>query len=213
MPLTIDHLVYACPDLSATCAWVAETTGVAPAPGGQHPGMGTRNALLSLGGRTYLELIGPDPGQPVPGQPRTFGIDGLRLPSLRAWAAASSQMTDDLAVAERYGHRLSPPVEGRRRRPEGDELSWRMARPEAPGAGPEVAPFLIDWGDSPHPAASAPEGLTLELCVLLSPAPRQVQEMLEALGLVGPWEVVASPAPALRAELTGPGGQRLCLVS
>jgi Glyoxalase-like domain len=214
MSATIDHLVYACPDLDATCGWVAEATGVAPAPGGPHPGLGTRNALLSLGARTYVELIGPDPEQPAPDQPRPFGVDWLRLPSLRAWAAGSGNIMMALASTERFGHRLSPPVEGRRRTPEGQEISWRMARAEPLAIpGPEVLPFLIDWGDSPHPATTSPAGLAVEGYVLGTPAPRQLQEMLEALGVEGPWEVVASPAPALRAEIIGPTGQRIILAS
>jgi hypothetical protein len=50
IPAHLDHLVLATPDLAATVAHFTERTGVEPAPGGAHVGLGTRNHLVSLGG-------------------------------------------------------------------------------------------------------------------------------------------------------------------
>jgi hypothetical protein len=75
--MLIDHLVYADPDLAAAVADPKERFGVRAQSGGQHIGLGTRNVCLALGTHTYLEIITPDLGQPVPAVPRPLDVDGL----------------------------------------------------------------------------------------------------------------------------------------
>jgi len=56
----LDHLVFAAPDLAAAVAQFTELTGVAPVPGGRHPGGGTANYLVGFGGAYrdgYLEIV------------------------------------------------------------------------------------------------------------------------------------------------------------
>lgn len=221
MTASIDHLVYACTDLGSTCGWIAEATGVTPAPGGRHPGEGTRNALLSLGERTYLELIAPDESQTAVRKPLAFGIDALRAPSLRAWACSPTNIAEAAKTSRRNGHRLGEPVGGRRLTPGGSEITWTLALPEPPAVKPggfsdcdvAVLPFLIDWGQSPHPATTSPVGLVLDHFVLSGPSPDALRGLLEAIGLEGPWAVEASPAPALRAVIENPKGGQLTLAS
>jgi hypothetical protein len=210
MTAVIDHLVYACPELDAAVDELAAATGVRAENGGQHPGLGTSNALLGIGGRCYLELIAPDPGQPEPAEPRPWGLDHMRKPGLRAWAVAPDDLDAAVRAARAAGHDPGEVVAGRRRTPDGRELSWRMTQPPDTG-DVAVAPFLIDWGGSPHPAATAPAGLALQRFVILSPDTGDLSRLLRALGLDVPIE--PAPAPGLRAVLLAPGGGEITLSS
>ena len=67
--------------------------------GGSHPGRGTRNTLLALGARCYLEILGPDPAQPPPERPRTRGIDQLLAARLVGWASATHPTVDATPVS------------------------------------------------------------------------------------------------------------------
>ncbi len=208
MTATIDHLVYACPDLRQAVELIAEQVGVRPAFGGQHPGLGTHNALLSLGKRTYLEIIAPDPAQPRPAEPLPFGLDAVTEPALRAWAVAPDDLDAAVQHSAAAGFRYGSIVDRRRRSPDGHELTWRMTTyPHSSEVA--IAPFLIDWNGSQHPADTAPGGLSLHRLRLRSPGPERLAARLAALGL--DLDVERAERPELSAVLLGPRGQRVVL--
>jgi hypothetical protein len=210
MTATIDHLVYACPDLDAAVAEITRLTGVRPRRGGQHPGLGTHNALLSLGDRTYLEIIAPDPDQPGTGRQQPFGLDHLAAPALRSWAAAPRDLDAAVRRARTEGFDYGDIVTRHRRTPGDGELSWRMTTYPNDGAV-AVIPFLIDWGPARHPAQTAPPGLRLTEFSILAPDPQQVIRQLRAASIDLPVE--QADVPALRAVLAGPDDTQVVLVS
>src|SRR5215472_3629188 len=195
---SVDHLVYACPDLQAGLDRIESLLGVRPTPGGRHPGAGTRNALLSLGPSSYLEIIGPDPEQPEPAEPRLFGIDALTSPRLAAWAATEEDLEKRAADARKQGIRLGQVKAGSRRSPEGALLSWRYTSPAAV-IGDGLVPFFIDWGTTPHPAAHAARGAQLVAFRAEHPDAASVRDVLRKLGLDLP--VAAGPRATLIAEV------------
>ena len=156
----IDHLVYATPDLQSGINRVEQLLGVRASAGGQHPGRGTRNALVALGPGAYLEIIGPDPEQPTPPQARPFRIDELTAPTLVAWAAKTSDPERTARDAAQNGLTLGAVIAGSRRRTDGVLLSWRYTDPRTVVAD-GLVPFFIDWGATPHPAATAAPGASL----------------------------------------------------
>ena len=199
----VDHLVYTVPDLQQGIDTAEKLFGVRATPGGQHPGLGTRNALVALGPASYLEIIGPDPEQPPPKDPRRFGIDTLAAPRLAAWAARESDLDRFAAEAAARGVKLGPVGSGSRKRPDGVLLSWRFTSPSTVLAG-GIVPFFIDWGASPHPSQTAAPGATLTVLRSEHPDPSSVTELLRSLGLTMP--VAKAAAPALIAEVDCPKG-------
>ena len=154
----LDHLVYATPNLDATVAEIGETWGIEPAAGGRHDGRGTRNALLGIGNGAYLEIIGPDPSQPNPPEPRPFGIDNVTDPTLVTWAAAVPDLDLWLEWCAARKVNPGPGIAMQRSKPDGEVLHWRLTMPPPDGDG--VIPFLIEW-PGPTPAQSAPSGAQL----------------------------------------------------
>ncbi|MDF3298538.1 VOC family protein [Streptomyces tropicalis] len=179
-PVTLDHLVLATPDLEATVADFTRRTGVAPAAGGAHVGLGTRNHLVSLGGSRYLEIIGPDPAQPPPRDARPFGVDGLAAARTVTWAIRPPDLDAAVATARARGYDPGEVREMSRRRPDGTLLRWRLT--DGAGHPTGLVPFLIDWGDSVHPTASGlPVTWLLELSAT-APDPDGLRPLLSAVG-------------------------------
>ena len=200
----IDHLVYATPSLDRGIKEIEDLLGVRAAAGGQHPGRGTRNALVALGPNTYLEIIAPDPDQPTPSSPRAFGLDTLTKSRLVTWAAKTTNVDSihDRALANDIS--LGRADAGSRKRPDGVLLSWRFTN-STTLVGDGIVPFFIDWGGSPHPARTAPRGATLAALRAEHPDERRIEKMLESLGLGLP--VSHAEHPALVATIDGRKGR------
>ncbi len=200
----IDHLVYATPDLARGVAEIERLIGVTPTPGGQHPGRGTRNALVALGADAYLEIVAPDPDQPPPASGRWLGVDTVAASRLTTWAARGTDLPAFRRRAIEQGVPLGEVRQGARQRADGVLLSWQLTDPEPLVAG-GVVPFLIDWGESPHPARAAAPGATLVGFHLEHPDVAGVRRMLRTLGL----DVGVAPAEraALVAVIEGPHGR------
>lgn len=199
----VDHLIIGTPDLREGMARAEELLGVVPAMGGQHPGFGTRNALLSLGKGKYLEILGPDPDQPEPDGPRLFGVDGLAAPRLVTWVAKGSELESLVREAGRYGSCLGSVHSGGRKQLDGSILSWKVTDPFMPREG-GVVPFFIDWGGTPHPSETAPPGCELLDLRAEHPDADRVRAILLGLGL--DLRVEPATVPALVASIRTPRG-------
>jgi hypothetical protein len=77
-------------------------------------------------------------------------------------------------------------------------LSWRYTNPRTVVAD-GLVPFFIDWGRSPHPAATAAPGASLVGLRAEHPDAARVQKMLTALGL--DLSVAEGPKAALVATI------------
>jgi hypothetical protein len=200
----VDHLVYTVPDLKVGIDTAEKLFGVRATPGGQHPGVGTRNALIALGPASYLEIIGPDPDQPKPAGPRRFGIDDLKAPRLLTWVAKRQSLDAFAAGAKAHGFDLGAVIPGSRKRPDGVVLKWTYTDPQTVLAD-RLVPYFIDWGTSPHPSATAAKGVTLVGLRAEHPDAERVQQMLKVMGL--DLVVTRGPKPSLIATFDSPKGK------
>ena len=204
--LTLDHLVYGVPDLVESMHEFGRRLGRAPQPGGRHEGLGTHNAILPLTGETYIELIASDPDSPTPKQPRPFGLDTLDGPRLITWAVRSRSIETDVERARERGFDPGPIINMSRRSPTGELLEWKLTI-QTKGFGDGIVPFVIDWGRTPHPAASDPndaDELALSDLSAVHPDADAIRDALAALGV--DLRLEADPQPSLIAQVTGPNG-------
>lgn len=203
MSQTIDHLVYAAPDLREGVAEVERLLGVRAAAGGKHAGRGTHNALLSLGMGVYLEIIGPDPDQPDPNQPRAFGIDSLREPRLITWPVRVHDIEARVEASQSAGYDPGVVLPMSRTLPDGVVLQWKLTwREHMPGDG--LVPFLIQWETAAHPSRNAPAGCSLLDLEAEHPHPEAIEPMLAALGV--DLQVSEGGRPVLLATIECPRG-------
>jgi len=202
--MTVDHIVYGVEDLQVGIEDLLGRLGVRALPGGKHIGRGTHNALLALGGESYLEIIARDPDQPEAAGPVAFALDRIRLPRLVGWAVPVSDIEQQVQWARERGYDPGPVYNMSRRRPDGVVLEWRLTR-RPPDPNELVVPFLIDWGRSPHPSQLAPTGVILADLRAEHPSPAEARRMLAGLDV--DLVVDQGTEAALVATLDAPAGR------
>lgn len=210
MPTTVDHLLFAGPDLGTLTSKLEQLSGVAAGAGGRHEGLGTHNALIGLAGGRYLELMAPDPGSPQGAF--AAAIAYLAEPALHSYCA---RVTDLDALCERARALGLDAVQapGSRVQPDGSLLQWSLAFITGHPYGGHF-PFFIDWRGSRHPSAALPTDLALVTLWLEHPDAAGLSDLLSDVAGFAPGSdpasgelrPLAASAPRLRADLTGPHG-------
>lgn len=176
--MRVNHLVWYCADL-AEGERAFDRMDCRAAYGGVHPGEGTRNSLLSLADRTYVEILGRDPNQAetcLDPELRRLAGSGLYH-----WALGDADLAAVRTRAVSAGLDGSDLVTGGRRLPNGNWLGWKLFGIRNHGLG-ALVPFFIDWMDSEHPARGAPRGgnlVNLEVCSSEAEKLRDLYRILE----------------------------------
>jgi hypothetical protein len=204
VPELLDHMILGCNDLDGGIAFVEERTGVRAAFGGVHPGRGTRNALLSLGGRRYLEIMAPDPGQPDAKDPLALHLRKLSEPQIVGWAVHPGELGSFAKKLRDAGVAFEGPSPGSRKRPDGRVLRWQtLTLKDNPSW---LLPFFIEWSaDSLHPSADAPAGCRLIRFEGMTPEPEKLAKTAALLLLDLP--IAKGAKPQLHATIAGPKGE------
>ena len=197
----LDHLAWATPSLDEAVAKVELLSGIRAAPGGSHPGMGTRNALLSLGPSMYLAIDGPDPAQPHIGNNGAV-MAALTAPQLSVFVMATDAVEEKRAVLDRF---MFAPTLKRlsRKRPNGAEIEWFALEAQRHPFGVAM-PVITQWITSDHPSDDAPGGCNLVQFEVHTPDVQTLSAVYEALGIGMP--IVSGSTTRLIAHLCGLNG-------
>ncbi len=179
MDTRIDHFMYATASLDEGMAWAQDVFGIQPAYSGEHLGLGTRNALLSLGS-AYLEIIARGPAQSLEG---TLGeqFAGLSSGGLVTWAAEGDLAKVQAALLS-CGIRSAGPKQTRRKTPDGELLEWALLFPIGATHGLRM-PFFIDWQRCVHPRETSPMAGTFQSLSITTSHADDLRQVMAAIGL------------------------------
>ena len=196
----IDHVILGINDLDRGVREFESKTGVTPQRGGEHPGRGTQNALVTLGGGRYLEILAPAATQP-PAAPREAAVNHPAL-ALVGWALHTPAIGSLVQQVRGAGFNVEGPLPGSRRTPDGALLAWQSASIDQLG----VTPFFIEWSkDTPHPSTTSPSGCTLVSMAVEHPAPERLQGLFKAIGFGA--TISKAERPAMKVTLDCPRGR------
>jgi hypothetical protein len=194
--MRLDHLSFAAgPDgLLGTAERIGSLLGRTFTDGGVHPRFGTRNMIMPLADRTYLEVV------EVLDHPASdkapFGQAVRARSSLGGGWLGWVVAVDDITIVEdRLGRAAAT---GNRHRPDGTELLWKQIGINGLIADPQL-PFFVQW-ESPedlHPSNGADGTLSLA-CLEIAGDPQRVSQWLG--------EPVEAPLEDVKVEWVAPHG-------
>ena len=110
--------------------------------GGEHPAMGSHNALIAIADGSYIELVGfKDPALAVKSYWRA-GVERLQIgEGFGGYVLASNDLAGDVAQIKRRTLVYDEPNPGSRVRPDGKRAEWQTAMFNGSPIG--LLPFLI----------------------------------------------------------------------
>lgn len=198
----IDHVILGVNDLQKGIEEFERLTGVKAVFGGTHPGRGTQNALASLGGNHYLEILAPNPADG--GSTEWIGeLGGLDKLTPVGWAAKGEDLPALQKKLKDQGIETDEVRPGARNKPDGTRLAWKTLN--FPSSAHPLLPFFIEWDPaSAHPSTTSPEGCRLTGFVLSDPNPDALRKPLQAAGVQV--EVREAGKPGIRISLACPKG-------
>jgi hypothetical protein len=148
----LDHISYAAgPEgLGAAVQRIGNALGAAFRDGGLHPRFGTRNFVLPLSNGVYLEVVAALDHPAADKAPFGQAVKA-RCALGGGWLAWVVAVDDITKVESRLGRQA---VDGRRRRPDGHELTWKQIGVLDLLDDPAL-PFFIQWTSDPadHPSS------------------------------------------------------------
>jgi hypothetical protein len=191
--LVVDHVLIAVADLDAAAAAVGRL-GLPVTAGGRHPGWGTANRIVPVGG-AYVELVAVVDSAEAPSSPFGRWVAASR-PGPMGWSVRGHDLD---AIARRLG---LDPVAGSRAAPDGGTLRWRTAGVERVMAEPSL-PFFIAW----EPGAPFPDEGSADAAIQRIELRGDARRLGEWLGgATLPITIRPGPAAVERLVLRGASG-------
>ena len=196
----IDHVILGIDDLDRGIREFESRTGVTPKRGGEHPGRGTQNALVTFGNGRYLEILAPASSQ-APATTRESALGHAQL-ALVGWALHTGVIGATVEQLRKAGFEVQGPLPGSRRAPDGALLAWQSAAVDELG----LTPFFIEWSkDTPHPSRTSPAGCSFVRMELTHPSPQRLQGLFKAVGFSG--TISVGERAAMKVTLDCPRGR------
>lgn len=172
----LDHLSFAAgpAGLTATTDDLEKLLGAPFLDGGAHPRFGTRNMILPLQNRQYLEVV-EVLDHPAADKAAFGQVVRQRSEAGGGWMAWCVSVEDMSEVEHRIGRHAVP---GNRRRPDGFNLQWRQIGTSSMKVDPQL-PYVTCWDidAAEHPSQMAESDISL-VALQMAGSPQRLSDWL-----------------------------------